>query len=110
MDEILKRAKALGEAIAAHERCQAIKQAGDALKNDEEATRLQQEYSDAAHGLREKEMTGQPLEPDEKRAEAELRAKVAAHPVIREFLKAQVDFAELMQKANATLEDAIGLE
>lgn len=110
MDEILSRAKALGEAIAAHERCKAIKQAGKALNDDEEATKLQKEYAEAAQALQEKAIAGQPLEPEEKRREEDLRKQVAAHPVIRDFLRAQVDFAELMQKANATLEDAIGLE
>ncbi len=110
MEEILNHAGKLGEAIAAHERCEAIKRTAKALKDDGEAKQLEQEYAEAATVLQEKAAAGKPLEPDEKRREADLRSKMAAHPVIRDFLKAQADFAELMQKTNATLEDAIGLE
>ena len=110
MEDILKRAKELGEAIATHERCQALKQAVHALKADEEARQLDQEYSAAARVLQEKAAAGKPLEPEEKRLEADLRSKTIAHPVIRELLKAQADFAELMQQTNATLESAIELE
>ncbi len=110
MEDILKRAKELGEAIAAHERCQALKQAARALRADEEAKQLDKEYADAAQVLQKKSAAGEPLEPEEKRLEADLRSKTVAHPVIRELLRAQADFAELMQKTNATLESAIGLE
>jgi len=110
MEQILNKAKQLGEAIAAHERCRAFDQAAKALKADAEAKQLEQDYAESAKVLSEKSAAGQPLEPEEKRREADLRKRMAAHPLIRDFLKAQVDFAELMQKTNATLEDAIGLE
>ena len=110
MDDILRHAKELGEAIAAHERCRALKQAAQALKADEEAKQLEREYAQAAQVLQEKSAVGKPLEPEEKRREADLRSKTVAHPVIRELLKAQADFTELMQKTNATLERAIDLE
>ena len=110
MDDILKRAKELGQAIAAHERCQALKQAAKALKADEEAKQIEKEYARAARVLQEKSAAGEPLEPEEKRREADLRSKTVAHPLIRELLKAQADFAELMQETNAKLESAIGLK
>ena len=110
MEDILKRARELGEAIAAHERCTALLAAAKGLKEDDEAGRLEKEYGEAAKVLQDKSDAGAPLEPEDKRREADLRSQMAAHPLIRDFLKIQADFAQMMQQVNATLESAIGLE
>ena len=110
LQQINELAGTLGEAIASHERCKTLREAVAALHADAEAKQLEQDYAAAAATLREKTGSGQPLEPEDKRREAELRNQVATHPTIRTFLRAQADFQELMNGVNQTLSDAIGLE
>jgi cell fate (sporulation/competence/biofilm development) regulator YlbF (YheA/YmcA/DUF963 family) len=110
MEEIVAKAGKLGEAIAAHESYRALKSATEKLKADEEAGQLEKSYAEVARLIDEKGSAGRPIEPEEKRREAELRSKMAAHPVIREFLKAQANFHQLMLAVNHALESAIDLE
>ncbi|MHC4224686.1 MAG: YlbF/YmcA family competence regulator [Planctomycetota bacterium] len=110
MEDVVVQAKRLGESIASHESCKALKAAVGALQADEEAKSLEKNYAEIAQTLEAKGKTGQPIEPDEKRREAELRSKMAAHPAIREFLKAQADFYQVMHEVNKAIEEAIGIE
>jgi cell fate (sporulation/competence/biofilm development) regulator YlbF (YheA/YmcA/DUF963 family) len=110
MDAILALAKQLGSAIAADERCNALKQAAVAFKADADAQKLEQEYTTAANELRAKEQQGQPIEPEEKRREAELRTQMATNETIRRFVRAQADFRQLMQAVNETIEKELDLQ
>jgi len=110
MEKVTRFAEQLGSAIAGHERCVALKKAVEALHADVEAKRLETEYAAAARALQEKAQNGEPLEPEEKRREADLRNQVASNATIREFLRAQADFQQLMNATNAALESAIGLD
>jgi len=105
MDRILDLARQLGEAVAAHPRFETLRAARAAFASDEEAQALQRAYDEAGETLREKLSSGQPLEPEEKRREQELRAKIAANPVLMDLLRAQADFHDLMQKANVAIEE-----
>ena len=110
MEEVARFAEQLGSAIGGHERCIALKKAVEALHADAEAKRLETEYAAASRVLQEKAQNGEPLEPEEKRLEAGLRKQVASNATIREFLRAQADFQQLMNVTNTALEDAIGLD
>ncbi|MHC4548412.1 MAG: YlbF family regulator [Planctomycetota bacterium] len=108
MEEILTLAKKLGQAVAAHERCRALKEARAAFESDETARKLQQEYDEAAILLQQRLAEGKPLEPDEKRREADLRGQVAGNATLTALVRAQADFHELMVSVNQALEGAIG--
>lgn len=108
MERIQQLAARLGDALAEHEAAQALKAAREAFFADEEAQRLQKEYDEATTALRAKMAAGQPLEPDEKRREADLRAQVAGHEKIRALLQAQADFTAVMNVVQAELDRAIG--
>lgn len=110
MEKVVELASRLGEEIAGHARCKALKDAAVALKADAEAKQLESDYADAARALKTKADAGQPLEPEEKRREADLRNKMATNEAIRAFLRAQADFQELMSQVNGALEKSIGLE
>lgn len=109
MDQILEIAKKLGEAVKAHERCTALREASKTFQEDDDAQKLREEYDAAVAAVRAKMAQNQPLEPDEKRAEAELRAKVSTNLAIVALLKAQADFHELMNSVNETIQEAIDL-
>jgi len=108
-ERIQSLAQRLGEAIAEDERYKALKQAKEAYEADHDAQALEKEYDKAAATLRAKMEQKKPLEPEEKRQEADLRSKVAQNPTIQTLLKAQVEFHQLMREVNQTLEAAIKL-
>lgn len=107
MQEIVKQAEKLGAAIAAHARCKALGEARDALAKDEAAQQLQKDYDAAAETLQRKLAAGEPLEPEDKRREAELRGRLAGNETLAAFVRAQADFHELMVAVNEALERAI---
>ena len=107
MEKIQQLARELGEAVAHHERFAAFREARTAFRADEEAQALQRDYDAAADLIQRKSALGQPLEPEDKRAEAGLREKVAANAVLMQLLRAQADFHELMREVNQTIEDAL---
>jgi len=108
-ERIQSLARRLGEAIAEDERFKALKKAKEAYEADHAAQALEKDYDQAAAALREKMEQKKPLEPEEKRQEADLRTRVAENPTIQALLKAQVEFHQLMRKVNQTLESAIEL-
>lgn len=109
MDEIVKQAEKLGEIIAGHARCKALAEARAAFDKDEAARQLQQDYDAALEALRKKTAAGEPLEPEEKRREAELRSQLASNATLAALVRAQADFHELMATVNQALERAIRL-
>jgi len=108
-ERIQSLAQRLGEAIAGDERYLTLKKAKEAYEADQKAQSLEKDYDTVAATLRGKMEQKKPLEPEEKRKEADLRASVVANPTIQALLKAQVEFHQLMRKVNQTLEDAIKL-
>ena len=109
MDRVLSLATRLGQAVAEHDRCQAFRQARERFDKDEEAQRLQTEYDEAATVLREKMASNEPLEPEEKRRETDLRQQIASNETMRDLIRAQADFAELMRAINDAIEKEVGV-
>ena len=110
IEPILGKAQDLGDAIAAHPACVALNTALETFRADEAAQKLEADYAEAARTLEAKSAAGEALEPEDKRREAELRDQMVANEVMKNFLRAQADFQELMQTTNATIQSAIGLE
>lgn len=109
MDRVIQLARRLGQAIAEDARCAALKEARTAFEADAEASQLRQDYDEAASVLHEKLARGEPLEPEEKRREAELRSRVAGNETLRRLVRAQADFQQLMTEANEAIEEETGL-
>jgi len=107
MKEVVELARRLGVTIAAHEHWTALKAARDAMKEDTEAQRLEKEYAEIADRLEEKAREGKPLEPDEKRLEAELRSQLAQQTTVREFVRAQADFNAMMHAVHEAIESEL---
>jgi len=109
MDRIEALTRKLGEALAGHERCVRLREASRAFQADAAAQKLREEYDAVITKLQEKLRQGLALEPEEKRAEADLRARVAASVTIQALLRAQADFQQLMHEVQATLQSTLDL-
>ena len=106
-EDVLKLAAQLGEAIRVHPRYTRLREADDRVRADKAATDALEAYNGAAREVARKERSGQPVEVDEKRRLRGLQEVVAGNPSIRSFMMAQADYAELMNKMNEAIYQAI---
>lgn len=109
MEEILELAGQLGKRIAADVRGQKFSKARSALDADLPARQLISDYESQQHKMAELEMAGKPIEPEDKRRLSELHQKVVGNAVLKNLLKAQADYLELMTLISERIErEALG--
>lgn len=80
-----------------------------ALEKSRADRELLADYERHQHKLMELESQGKPIEPEDKRRLADLHAKVTGSDVIKNLMKAQVDFLELFSAVTQRIEaEALG--
>lgn len=104
MDEILDLAGKLGKRIAQDPRAAQMVDAQTALENSLSDRQLLADYEKQQQRIYELEMSGKPIEPEDKRKLADLHARVVGSPVIKGVLKAQADFLEVMNAVSQKIE------
>jgi cell fate (sporulation/competence/biofilm development) regulator YlbF (YheA/YmcA/DUF963 family) len=104
MDEILDLATKLGKRIARDPRASSMVDAQVALEKSLADRQLLADYEQHQRKLYELEAAGKPIEPDDKRKLAHLHGKVVGSGVIKDVLKAQADFLELMNNVSQRIE------
>ena len=107
MEEILKLAGDLGQAIRRHPRYATLRAADARVRADTSATDALDAYNKAATEIARKERAGQPIEVEDKHRLERLHQVVAANDTIKAFMAAQADYAELMRKMNDAIFRAI---
>lgn len=106
MQEIIAAATALGKQIAEHPRTAAFMAAARAVASDAEAQRILREYQTQHDRMREAEMAGQPIEPQDKRKYAAVEMQVAGNDRLKAMMRAQADYLELMNRVQNAIESA----
>lgn len=104
MDEILDLATRLGKRIALDPRAASMLDAQVSLENSLSDRQLLADYEQQQRKIYELEAGGKPIEPDDKRKLADLHAKVVGSPIIKNVLRAQADFLELMNNVSQRIE------
>jgi len=107
MEDVIAQVEKLAATIIAHERTKAFRDATVALEADAPARKLQEEYTVAIEDVRRREAAGQPIEPDAKRTLAAMADRIRKSPVLQRFLRANMEFSELMDAVQHTLGGAI---
>jgi len=102
-ESIISKAAELGELIARSAAGQAVLQASEKLQADTQARELLQRFQQQARKIAESEATGRAIEPEDKRALAQLQQQVASHPTLKTWMKAQADFSQLMRKVDQAI-------
>jgi cell fate (sporulation/competence/biofilm development) regulator YlbF (YheA/YmcA/DUF963 family) len=100
MQEILDLARKLGAAIAASPRYQALQDVRKKLRDDAAATQLLKDFQGQAHKIARLEAETRPVEVADKHRLADLQGRIAAHPILKELMRVQADFSELMTRVN----------
>ena len=98
--EIMNKARELGEAIAQHDLIKAYFAAQQAVANDQEAQDLLKSYTQQMEHLQQLEAAQQPIEVADKNKMAELDANVAANEHLKNLMRNQADYVALMNQIN----------
>jgi cell fate (sporulation/competence/biofilm development) regulator YlbF (YheA/YmcA/DUF963 family) len=106
VDQILEQAARLGEQIAADPRGRQMADARAALDGSLQDRQLLEDYEAQQQKMNELAAAGRPIEPEDKRRLADLHAKVIGSRVIKDVLKAQADYLELMTVVSQRIEEA----
>ena len=106
MYDIIQQARELGRKIGAHERTQAFIKAAKAVAADREAQKLLNDFQEQIDKLRQKEASGQPVEPNDKRRAMELEMAVAGNDKLKDMMRTQANYIELMQTVQSAIDEA----
>ena len=69
-----------------------------------EARQMLDDYENQQQKLGELQAANKPIEPADKRRLADLHQKVISNPLLKDLLKAQADYLELMTLVSARIE------
>lgn len=105
MNDILELSTRLGKQIAADPRGVRMRTASEALENSLADRQLLSDYEQQQRKMMERESAGNPVEPEDKRRLADLHARVVGSPVLKDLLRAQADYLELMAMVTARIEE-----
>jgi cell fate (sporulation/competence/biofilm development) regulator YlbF (YheA/YmcA/DUF963 family) len=106
MEDIIAHARELGKKIAAHPRCSEFMAAAKAVAEDLEAQKILKAYQEQARRVQELSTAGKPIEVDDKHKLAETEAQVAGNDKLKDMLKHQADYLEMMNRINQAIDQA----
>ena len=101
--ELIKAAESLGKQLGDHPKVGRLEKAVKKLRKDTEAQRALNDLNRQLQAVAEKEMTGQPIEVEDKHKLQSLQTAVVHNLVLKEFQLAQMDYVDLVRK----LDDAM---
>lgn len=105
VQDLLRKAQALGEALAGHPAVRAHYEAQRAVRADTAANELLRDYQVQLDRLRQLERDRQPVEVADKHKLKDLENRVAASEVLKRLMRTQADFVALMTQVNHAIDD-----
>lgn len=103
-DEILDKARELGDLIAEHPSAKKLESVLQRLQGDTEAQRAMTDYERHLRTLSEKQESGRPIEVDDKRKLEKLQMAVIKNPILRDMQVAQMDYLDLMRRVDEAIQ------
>ena len=107
MDEVLELAAKLSTALSRSKRFTDLRTAEAAVMDNPEAVALIQKRDELMAGVRNKESSGTPIEPAEKRALAAADEAVKTNTLLANLNRAQADFQEMLYLVNQQITSAL---
>jgi cell fate (sporulation/competence/biofilm development) regulator YlbF (YheA/YmcA/DUF963 family) len=105
VQDLLSKAQALGEALAAHPAVRAHYEARRDVRADASANELLRDYQVQLDRLRQLERDRQPVEVADKHKLKDLENRVAGSEVLKRLMRTQADFVALMTQVNHAIDD-----
>jgi cell fate (sporulation/competence/biofilm development) regulator YlbF (YheA/YmcA/DUF963 family) len=110
MDDVVKKAAELAEAIRGSERYVALRRVEKGIAGDEATQKLLEDFQAIQVKMAEKERAQEPIEVEEKRELARVEEQVKTNDSVLELLRVQADYYEMMNLVNSTIQSALGGE
>lgn len=107
MQTVLDQAKELGKVIAEHPRAKAYVEAAAGIRDDADARELLQSYEKHAEHVSQLEQEGKPIEVSDKRKLNDLQSKVFSNDTIKNFMRAQADYVDLMNRIHKAMNESM---
>lgn len=104
MDEIIRAAAELGKRIAEDQRIKAYVAARRAVEADEAAERIMADHAAQIKKIRDLEAAVKPVEVADKRRLEELNVELMSNEKLKELLKSETDYAQLMHHVHQAIE------
>ena len=102
--DILAKARALGEALAAHPAVEAHFAAQRAARADSEAQQFLRDYQAQLARIRQRETELKPVEVEDKRKLKDLEARMAGCASLKKLMRTQADYVALMSQVNTAID------
>lgn len=107
VQELLAKAQALGEALAAHPTVKAHYAAQQAVRADAAAQKLLSDYQTQLTRLRQLEAELKPIEVDDKQKIKSLEAQMAGQASLKTLMRTQADYVALMSQVNNAIDSPL---
>lgn len=104
VEELIGKARALGEALAQHPVVQAHHAAQRAVRADGAAQKLLQDYQQQLARIQQLEATQQPIEVADKQKLKSLERDMAGQESLKQLMRTQVDYVALMSRINSAID------
>jgi len=104
IQDLLTKAQALGEALAAHPRVTGYFAAQRTARADAAAQKLLQDYHNHLRHLNELETARKPVEVADKHKLRDLENQIAGQETLKSLMRAQADYVALMNQVNQAME------
>ena len=104
IQDLLTRARALGEALAAHPAVKTYREAQRGVRADSAAQKLLVEYQRQLNRVRELEEQLKPVEVADKQKLKALEGQIAGHESLKTLMRAQADYVALMAQVNREID------
>lgn len=102
-ENIVADARKLGKLIAETPASKAFLQTRQAVQDDETALTMLGDYQKQLEKIAELERDGKPIEPEDKHQLTSFQQKVASNENLKNWMKTQADFTELMSQVNKAI-------
>jgi cell fate (sporulation/competence/biofilm development) regulator YlbF (YheA/YmcA/DUF963 family) len=101
---LVRQAQALGEALAKHPVVQAHHAAQRAVRADDAAQKLLQEYQQQINRMHQLEAEQKPIEVADKQKLKTLERDMAGQESLKQLMRTQVDYVALMSQINSAID------
>ena len=107
MDQIYQKAEELADLILQSDPYKEVSKMQESVDADAEVRKLVDSFNEVAAKIGEKEENQEPIEAEDKKEFQTLREQVQGHETLQSLLKAQTDFAMMMNRIHSILQEKL---
>lgn len=100
---IMEKARSLGEAILESTEYRELKEAEEAMYNNEEAKTLLNELNAKQRQIQMAQTNGKPINQKQQKEIQNIQARMQTNDKVKDFMEAQKNFNQVMQTVNQTI-------